>query len=145
MDGADLRSRALQLLSRREHTRRELSRKLAAHSDDEGAIEALLDDLTEAGLLSDQRAADAILRTRAGRHGLLKIRQEFQQRGVPAEVASTALEEAREGELESARSVWRKKFAHLPTNAEERARQGRYLQNRGFSLAIIRQILRSDD
>ncbi len=145
MAGIDLRSRALHLLSRREHTRRELSKKLAAHCDDEGALEALLDALTEEGLLSDVRAAEAILRSRTGRHGLLKIRQEFQQRGVPAEVASHALASARDGELESARSVWRKKFSQLPTNAEERARQGRYLHNRGFSLPIIQQILRDDD
>ena len=142
---ADLRTRALALLSRREHTRRELFQKLAAHCEDETALEALLDALTEEGLLSDSRAAEAILHARQGRHGLLKIRQEFQQRGVPAKVASAALETARAGELESARSVWRKKFAQPPTNADERARQGRYLQNRGFSLAIIQKILHNDD
>ena len=141
----DLRSRALALLSRREHTRQELSKKLAAHCEDEAALEALLDALTEEGLLSDVRAAEAILRSRHGRHGLLKIRQEFQQRGVPAGVASATLEVARAAELESARSVWRKKFSQPPTNADERARQGRYLQNRGFSLAIIQKILRDDD
>ncbi len=145
MAGLDLRSRALALLARREHTRRELSRKLAVHCDDEAALEVLLDALTTEGLLSDARAAEAILRSRTGRHGLLKIRQELQQRGVPAELASTTLETAREAELESARSVWRKKFPHPPTNAEERARQGRFLQNRGFSLAIIQKILRDDD
>jgi regulatory protein len=145
MAGIDLRSRALYLLSRREHTRRELYRKLAAHCDDESAIAAVLDALIEEGLLSDVRAAEAILRARQGRHGLLKIRQELQQRGVPPEVASPALEAARESELESARSVWRKKFSHPPANAEERARQGRYLQNRGFSPPIIQQILRDDD
>ncbi|MHB8353416.1 MAG: recombination regulator RecX [Burkholderiales bacterium] len=145
MAGIDLRSHALNLLARREHTRRELSRKLAAHCEDEAILEALLDALTEEGLLSDVRAAEAILRARQGRHGLLKIRQEFQQRGVPAKVASTTLEAARAGELESARSVWRKKFSEPPTNADERARQGRYLQNRGFSLAIIQKILHNDD
>ncbi|MDE2260203.1 MAG: recombination regulator RecX [Betaproteobacteria bacterium] len=145
MVSTDLRSRALTLLARREHTRRELLDKLAPHGASEEALDALLDELTHEGLLSDARAAEAILRSRSGRHGLLKIRQELQQRGVPAEVASTVLGAAREGELESARQAWHKKFSHPPANAEERARQGRYLQNRGFSHAIIQQILRTDD
>ncbi len=141
----DLRSRALALLARREHTRQELRNKLSAHCESEVALGALLDELAHEGLLSDARAAEAILRSRSGRHGLLKIRQEFQQRGVPAQVASLVLEAARQGELQSARQVWQKKFSHPPTNAAERAAQGRYLQNRGFSLAIIQQILRADD
>ncbi len=145
MTVTDLRAGALALLARREHTRRELSKKLAALCDDEAALEALLEALTEEGLLSDARTAEAILHSRSGRHGLLKIRQELQQRGVPAEVVSTTLEAARTTELESARSVWCKKFSHPPSNAEERARQGRYLQNRGFSLAVIQKILHNDD
>ncbi|MDE1941731.1 MAG: recombination regulator RecX [Betaproteobacteria bacterium] len=145
MSDPDLRARALALLGRREHTRHELARKLSVHADTPEILDALLESLTEEGLLSDARAAEAVLRVRSGRHGLLRIRQEFQQRGVPEDVAASALETAREGELASARQVWSKKFSQLPANAEERARQGRYLQNRGFSLSVIRQVLRSED
>lgn len=145
MSPHELRSRALSLLSRREHTRQELFRRLVTQAESAEALETLLDELTEEGLLSDARTAEAILRMRAGRSGLLKIRQELQQRGVPGDVAAAVLEVARANELASARQVWRKKFSQLPTSGEERARQGRYLQNRGFSLAIIQQVLRSED
>ena len=145
MSGPDLRARALALLGRREHTRHELARKLAAHAETPEILDALLETLTEEGLLSDARAAEAVLRVRSGRHGLLRIRQELQQRGVPEDVAASALETARGEELASARQVWSRKFSRPPANAEERARQGRYLQNRGFSLSVIQQVLRSDD
>ncbi len=145
MPDPDLRARALALLSRREHTRFELARKLAAHADSPDALDDLLDSLTEEGLLSDARAAEAVLRVRSGRHGLLRIRQELRQRGVPEDVAAETLDAARAEELASARQVWARKFTHLPVNAEERARQGRYLQNRGFSPAVIQQVLRSRD
>ncbi|MDE2212141.1 MAG: recombination regulator RecX [Betaproteobacteria bacterium] len=145
MSDPDLRARALALLGRREHTRHELARKLAGHAETPEVLDALLETLTEEGLLSDVRAAEAVLRVRSGRQGLLRIRQELKQRGVPEDVAASALETARGEELASARHVWSKKFSHPPTNAEERARQGRYLQNRGFSLSVIQQVLRSDD
>ncbi|MDE2343942.1 MAG: recombination regulator RecX [Betaproteobacteria bacterium] len=145
MPAPDLRARALALLGRREHTRHELARKLAVHAETPEALDTLLETLAEEGLLSDARAAEAVLRVRSGRHGLLRIRQELQQRGVPEDVAASALETARGEELASARQVWSRKFSHLPTNADERARQGRYLQNRGFSLSVIQQVLRSED
>lgn len=145
MADPSLKARALSLLSRREHTRHELGKKLASHAESPEVLDTLLDSLSEEGLLSDERAAEAVLRMRHGRHGLLRIRQELQQRGVPEAVAAKTLESAREAELVSARQVWAKKFSHPPGNADERARQGRYLQNRGFSLAVIRQVLQARD
>jgi len=47
-----------------------------------------------------------------------------------------------ESELETARAVWTKKFGVMPVNASARARQMRFLQGRGFSLDIIRRLLR---
>ena len=145
MPEPDLKARALALLSRREHTRYELGKKLAGYAESTEALDALMDSLMQEGLLSDARAAEEVLRVRSGRHGLLRIRQELQQRGVPEDVAAETLAVARAEELASARRVWSRKFSHLPANADERARQGRYLQNRGFSPDVIRQVLRSLD
>jgi regulatory protein len=140
----ELRARALRLLARREHTRRELTEKLNPHAAETFHIETVLDELVEEGLLSDTRAAQAILNSRVGRQGSLKIRQALQKHGVPNDLLAQTMQSARAGELKAARSVWGKKFNERPINADERARQGRYLQNRGFSPAIIRQVLQSD-
>ena len=140
----ELRARALCLLARREHTRREITEKLNPHAQDAADIETVLDELTEEGLLSDARTAQAILNSRIGRQGPLKIRQALQKHGVPNDLLAQTIQAARAGELQAARAVWGKKFNERPSSAEEQARQGRYLQNRGFSPAIIRQVLKSD-
>ena len=54
-----LRERALRLLARREHSRVELGRKLAAHARPEDDLESLLEDLSRRRLLSDERYAES--------------------------------------------------------------------------------------
>ena len=52
--GADaVRNQALRLLASREHSRRELERKLLARGYEAAIMVGVLDALTEAGLLSD--------------------------------------------------------------------------------------------
>jgi regulatory protein len=145
MDSAGLRDKALRLLARREHTRHELRQKLAPQSESEAELDSVLDGLIQEGLLSDGRAAEAILRTYQGRQGPLKIQQQLKARGVPQPLANEMLQQARGREMDVARAVWQKKFSQLPASPEERARQGRYLQNRGFSPDVIRRVLRGED
>ena len=62
-----LRGRALKLLSLREQSRSELMRKLAPHAESPEQVQALLDDLQRAGLLSEQRFVESLVRRRASR------------------------------------------------------------------------------
>ena len=139
---ASLRARALQLLARREHSRRELARKLGPA--DPTALTALLDELEARGWLSEQRLADELLHAAAGRFGPRKVMQQLAQKGVNPEVAAQAHGRAREHELESARAVWRKRFGKSPASLRERARQARFLAQRGFEPEVIRQVLGGD-
>jgi regulatory protein len=43
--------------------------------------------------------------------------------------------------LERAHQSWRKRFGEAPRNAQERAKQMRFLQNRGFTIDVIRSVL----
>src|SRR5258706_5905648 len=77
-----LRARAMRLLSRREHSRIELRRKLsnvAAEGDD---VEVLLDELAQKGWLSDTRYAELAVRAKARRLGPLKVPHELRAKGV---------------------------------------------------------------
>lgn len=140
----DLRVRALQLLTRREYCRAALRSKLAAHAESEAELTAVLDTLQAERLLSDQRYAAARVMARGGRYGDARLRQELRQQGVAdAEIAAALPEAGDEGER--CRQVWQRKFAALPTTPEERAKQLRFLQYRGFSGAAIRRVLRGDD
>ena len=141
----NLRARALKLLARREHTRRELARKLAADADDPSAIERLLDELETRGWLSEARVAEQMIHTRRRRFGTRRIERDLRGKGVSEEAVAAALPQLREGELEAALGVWRRKFGKLPTGPAERARQIRFLQGRGFELEVIFKIIKSGD
>ena len=79
-----LRERALRHLARRDHSRAELARKLAAHgSADE--IEAVIARMGELGLQSDTRYAEAFVRVKATRFGAARLRNELSRRGVERE------------------------------------------------------------
>ena len=141
----DLRSRALQLLARREHARAELARKLAAHAESAEQLEALLDTLQRERLLSDARYAEARVHTRSPRFGNARLSQELRTQGVNEADLEAALEGV-SNELQRGRQVWERKFGRigLPTDATERARQTRFLLGRGFSGTTIRRILRGN-
>jgi regulatory protein len=136
----ELRRRAIGLLARREHSRAELTRKLAADGNLE-EIETVLAQLETEGLLSDARYAEAYVRSHAERFGAARLRQTLRSKGIDAALVNSHVGELR-GELERARVVWAKKFATSPTDPREWARQARFLQSRGFAVEVIRQLLR---
>ncbi len=142
-----LRERALRLLARREHSRAELVRKLAAHLRPEDDLESLLEDLLRRKLLSDERYAESRAHSLSRKYGAARIAHELRAKGLSREMAAAATGTARASELERAREVWRRKFRSLPKTREDRARQIRFLQSRGFSFDAVRQILgeRLDD
>ena len=146
-----LRARALQYLARREYSRAELRGKLlpyAQTNEDPSQpenLDALLDDLTARGWLSDARAATQLLRAKRSRFGTQRIAHDLRQKGISEELVSASLPALKESELEAARSVWQRKFGALPQDAGEKARQARFLQSRGFALEVIFKVLRSPD
>jgi regulatory protein len=137
----DLRVRALQLLTRREHSRAELHAKLAGLAESAEALEAVLDRLQSERLLSDSRYASQRVAARAGRYGNTRLRQELRQQGVSDDDIAAALPEAGD-EIERCRSVWSRKFGQRPDTPADRARQMRFLQYRGFSSEAIQLTLR---
>ena len=70
-----LRARALDLLSRGEYSRLQLTQKLAKHSEDEAEISALLDDLAERGWQSDERYAEVLIHSKSQRLGNRRLQQ----------------------------------------------------------------------
>ncbi|MBU6468066.1 MAG: recombination regulator RecX [Betaproteobacteria bacterium] len=145
MADISLRQKALQYLARREHSRRELFKKLLPLAVSEDEVNMTLDELEKEGLQSDLRTAQALVRARQAKHGSLRIRQDLQQYGIPDSIIQEILVDVKEDELTQAKAVWAKRFKELPVNAEERGKQGRYLQNRGFSMATIQSLFRGDE
>ena len=142
MSEPTLRERALRLLARREHSRAELARKLRPYVAPEDDLEALLGDLSKRRQLSDERYAESRAHTLSRKFGSARIAQELRAKGIDKGVADEAAAAARSTEVERARQVWAKKFRTPATGRDERAKQMRFLQSRGFSFDAIRAVIR---
>ena len=140
-----LLARALGYLARREHSRAELRRKLVAHAESAGQLDGLLDDLEGKKLLSDRRFTEVMARSRGARFGAARVKQELRARGVADALVREAVGDLSQTELQRARQVWRRKFDAPPADAAERARQMRFLAQRGFSAEVIRRVVRGGE
>ena len=142
MGEPSLRERALRHLVRRDHSRAELARKLAAHGD-ANEIDAVIERMGELGLQSDTRYAEAFVRGKAGRFGASRLRSELARRGIDRDLIDEAIAgECVESEADRARAVLRGRFTEPPADAREWARQARFLQTRGFAPDLIRKLLK---
>lgn len=143
MQAPSLKGRALRLLTMREHSRAELARKLAPHAESAEQVDALLDELTALGFLSEQRFVESLLHRRAARHGSVRIRQELSASGIDPADYTEQLASLQQDEFARARAVWSRRFDVAPTDPRERARQMRFLLGRGFSSSVAQQVLRA--
>ena len=142
-----LKGRALRLLSGREYSRAELQRKLESFEEEPGTLSLALDDLQAKGFISEARVIESVINRRAGKLGLMRIRQELQGKGLDPEAVATALSGLKTSERERAQEVWRKKFGTAPADAQDAAKHMRFLASRGFGGDVIRQVVQgpSDD
>ena len=78
-----LRSKALAMLTRREHSQFELKTKLAELGADSTQIETIVSELAAQAWQDDRRFSEVLIRSyvRKGQ-GTLNIRQELKQRGI---------------------------------------------------------------
>jgi regulatory protein len=131
---AQARDKAIGLLARREHSRYELRQKLRAFHD-QIDVDSLLDDLAELGLQCDARYAGVLVRSKAqSGYGIQRIRQWAKQNGVAQNDLYLALEELDHDWFEAARMQRQKHYGLLPPDSmQAKAKQMRYLYNRGFS------------
>ena len=136
-----LRERALRLLARREHSRAELAGKLRTYASPQEDLEALLEDLSRRRLLSDERYAESRAHALSRKYGAARIAHELRAKGLDKELAEQASGAARATEVDRAREVWLRKFRVAPKTREERAKQMRFLQSRGFSFDAIRAVV----
>ena len=133
-----LKARALRHLVRREHSRAELARKLAAHAGSRQDLVALLDALVAKKQLSDERYAEERARVLARKYGAAKIRHDLKARGISDGIVGAV---SSEGELERARAILERKYREPAASREERARRARFLQGRGFSTDVVARLV----
>lgn len=126
--------RALGLLVRREHSRKELTRKLQAKGLDAGDAEAALDVLSRQDFQNDDRFAEALARTRASSgYGPMRIRAELATHGLARETLDMALEACDRDWLATARDLIARRYARKDLgDPAQRRKAVDFLLRRGF-------------
>ena len=135
-----LAARGVALLSRREYSRKQLRERLAEGGDSPEALEETLDLLEQKGYLNDERFAESLCRAKGSRYGNFRLQMQLREAGVAGEIISRVLGEATD-EVERAKEVWSRRFGSLAEDEKEKARQVRFLANRGFSFDTIQRVL----
>ena len=142
---SEIRSRALNLLARREHSPAELQRKLAAAGFETEVIGTVLAQLAHEGLLSVERFAQARVRQGLSRgDGPRKIASRLQQAGVKSPGPGAMRDD--NGEpidwLAQAQGLCQRRFGDAPPDsAKEWSRRARFLAARGYPEQTVRQVL----
>ena len=86
------REKALELVSQRQMSARELNKKLRDKGADEETADYCVQWIVERGLLDEERYAAAVVRHYAAKgYGEGRVRQELMRRGVPRELWDDAL------------------------------------------------------
>ena len=145
---AMVEERALALLARREHTIRELGQKLRRRIEvDEAVVRAVVQNLADKDLVSDERFAAVAAReaARSKPRALRRVVAELIARGVPALTAAQATESAfAEAGVDDQILADRLAADYVTRRAggDAEARRRRlegYLRRRGFSGPVVEE------
>jgi regulatory protein len=147
---ANIRAECLRLLTGREHSRKELLQRLTAKGFAKERIDPILDELAEENWQSDARYAESYARSRILKgYGPVFIAYELRQNGIDlGNILSFDLEALAEsvagGWQALLQQVYSKKYGNGPVpNRNEWAKRSRFLQQRGFTHAMIADLLKN--
>jgi regulatory protein len=136
-------NKALDIISRREHSEKEIREKLYKKFNDHKVSELVITSLIEKGLVNDHRFAEMyiIARKRKG-FGPKKIAYELLAKGVSDDISSQALNEEGGWRI-AALNAFNKKYKNgIADNFKEMNKQKIFLQNRGFTFEEIDSVFR---
>ncbi len=135
---------AVRLLARREHSAHEIEQKLIQREFVPGEIAQAITELQHADLLSDLRFTEAYIRMRQLKgYGPVRIRMELKQRGVADHLIEQHLNTDRINWLTLLQQQYVKKYRNTDSSDyADRAKRIRFLQYRGFTLEMIRQVIK---
>lgn len=137
-----IRSLALNLLALREHSKFELQQKLCKRGFAEASVAAVIQDLAEKGLQSDDRFVEGyvVMRQKRG-FGPRRIQMELTERGIDKEQGEDFLKSNDASWLEVAQETRVKKFGEkAPRDSRAWLQQMRYLYYKGFTGDQIKKV-----
>jgi regulatory protein len=137
-----LMGRALRYLSRREHSRQELRKKLLPYAESDIELDELMAKLEAQSWLSDERFAESLVRRKSERYGSLKIVDELKQQGIEGDSLLEIKERLKVSDAMRAWELWQRKFdSVIAKDPKEKSKQMRYLVAKGFPLGVVTKIV----
>ena len=138
-------NKSLDLLSRREHSRKEIKEKLLLRYENTDQINVVLEKLVSNNLINDSRFAEAyVLNRKRKGFGPKKIIFELISKGVKESIANEVVE-IEGGWIEAARSAFKKKYKDDQNiETKEQLKQKTFLQTRGFGFKEIESVFTND-
>ena len=142
---SDIYNKALDIISRREHSIKEVNEKLTKKFNADEIIESVIEKLLSNNLINDSRFAEMYTSARKKKgFGPKRIGYELSLKGVKEYIASEAIEEEG-GWTESALTVFNKKFRNGPaSDFKQSLKQKTFMLNRGFTFKEIESVMRQD-
>jgi len=147
---AKIRAECLRLLTGREHSRKELLQKLAVKGFAKESIEPILEELSAENWQSDARYAESYARSRILKgYGPTFIAYELRQHGIdlgktPLFDLEALAESVAGGWMALLQQIYSKKYGNDPIpNRNEWAKRSRFLLQRGFTNAMIADLLKN--
>ena len=142
-----LKNRALYYLAKREYGFVELVKKIKPFATDQLDLNLdncyqIVEELKLKGLQSDYRFCESYINSKKRKFGPQKISYELKQKEIDDFLIEEFIEVLRNEEYQSAKIVWEKKYSSLPTDLNEKNKQIKFMQNRGFSFDTIKKIIK---
>jgi len=150
-EGIRAKNVAYRYLSYRPRSYAEVERKLRDKGFGNDAVHTALSQMVRLGYIDDEKFADQWAQSRVRLRGLgrRRIERELRDKGVDRETIRRALAVVLTGdvETETARKAARRKLATTQTLDREtrRRRIAGFLERKGFSCEVIRDILKNTD
>jgi len=132
---ANIRNAAIGLLSRREHSKKELLDKLSRKFSNKHDIQIQIDQLEQEGLQSEERFVELFIRSKKSQgKGPKYIKQELRLRGISEYLVASYIYDNDDEWEELARTVYEKKYGlSPPENPSEKSKRIRFMVSRGFA------------
>ena len=121
---------------------RELTRKLEGRDLDPDGVRAVVDELCRAGLLSDERFTQELLRVRMRNgYGPARVAAELRHKGVEETLVGRYVDFAAQEWIEPLRQLCGRRFGAASATGDQWVRQAKFLQTRGYTLEQIRAVI----
>ncbi len=135
--------KSIDLLSRREHSVKELQQNLLQRKFEETEIDQVISYLMENDYLSDQRYADSMFRIRIIKgYGQKHIESELIRKGVSRTIINLIAENQEIDWYDQALITYTKRFGESQIlDQKDKAKRIRFLQYRGFSTDQIMTVV----